>query len=256
MVKCQICGEELVLPYKCKYCGGYFCVKHHLPENHNCPGLIRNKWRYEVEEERFITPPIRVRRIRKERIYFTEREIRDLLLSIFLVGMVYLSNFILRFSINIGVTLSILIGSISAFIFHELAHKFSAINYGFRAEYVTSRMGLLLTLISTIPFIPIKVITPGYVRIISYRYDKNIYGRIALAGPSTNILLALLFVLLSRILYYPLIIASLINIDIAFFNMLPFPILDGSHIIRWSINTWILVMIFTLFLWFIIHIFI
>ncbi len=34
---CVYCGEELgYLPFKCKYCGGTFCKKHRLPENHEC----------------------------------------------------------------------------------------------------------------------------------------------------------------------------------------------------------------------------
>ncbi|TFG27164.1 MAG: hypothetical protein EU532_08040 [Promethearchaeota archaeon] len=34
---CEFCGEEIgYLPFKCKYCGGTFCKKHRLPENHDC----------------------------------------------------------------------------------------------------------------------------------------------------------------------------------------------------------------------------
>ncbi len=34
---CETCGEEIgYLPFKCKYCGGVFCKKHRLPENHHC----------------------------------------------------------------------------------------------------------------------------------------------------------------------------------------------------------------------------
>lgn len=38
---CDHCGKEIALPYKCAYCGGSFCSKHRLPENHNCEGLER-----------------------------------------------------------------------------------------------------------------------------------------------------------------------------------------------------------------------
>ncbi|OYT52630.1 MAG: hypothetical protein B6U76_09595, partial [Desulfurococcales archaeon ex4484_217_2] len=31
MPKCDYCGAEVYLPYKCKYCGGIFCAEHHLP---------------------------------------------------------------------------------------------------------------------------------------------------------------------------------------------------------------------------------
>jgi hypothetical protein len=39
MLKCEHCGEEVALPYKCSFCGGYFCVEHRLPENHDCSSL-------------------------------------------------------------------------------------------------------------------------------------------------------------------------------------------------------------------------
>lgn len=34
--KCHICGKEELIPFKCAYCGGYFCAEHRLPERHNC----------------------------------------------------------------------------------------------------------------------------------------------------------------------------------------------------------------------------
>jgi hypothetical protein len=37
---CAYCGKNLEgLPFKCRYCGEYFCVDHQLPENHACTGL-------------------------------------------------------------------------------------------------------------------------------------------------------------------------------------------------------------------------
>lgn len=31
------------MPYRCKFCGNYFCSKHRLPENHECMGLTHHK---------------------------------------------------------------------------------------------------------------------------------------------------------------------------------------------------------------------
>ncbi|RLF22911.1 MAG: calcium-binding protein [Thermoprotei archaeon] len=45
MARCDYCGQEVALPYRCKFCGRIFCVKHHLPENHDCPGLREYKAR-------------------------------------------------------------------------------------------------------------------------------------------------------------------------------------------------------------------
>ncbi len=37
MTYCEFCGEQIgYLPFTCKYCGGTFCKKHRLPENHEC----------------------------------------------------------------------------------------------------------------------------------------------------------------------------------------------------------------------------
>ena len=36
MVSCDICGKQLELPFRCNYCGSYFCGEHRLPESHNC----------------------------------------------------------------------------------------------------------------------------------------------------------------------------------------------------------------------------
>lgn len=37
MAFCEFCGERIsYLPFSCKYCGGTFCKKHRLPENHEC----------------------------------------------------------------------------------------------------------------------------------------------------------------------------------------------------------------------------
>ncbi|TXT67018.1 MAG: AN1-like Zinc finger [Promethearchaeota archaeon] len=37
MAHCEFCGEEIgYLPFRCKYCGGVYCKKHRLPENHEC----------------------------------------------------------------------------------------------------------------------------------------------------------------------------------------------------------------------------
>ena len=39
MATCDVCGEEVNMPYNCGSCGGTYCSDHRLPENHSCPGL-------------------------------------------------------------------------------------------------------------------------------------------------------------------------------------------------------------------------
>lgn len=53
MVKCEFCGKEDYLPFRCRYCKGYFCAEHRLPENHNCPKAYQ-------------APPEKVEKTRRE----------------------------------------------------------------------------------------------------------------------------------------------------------------------------------------------
>ena len=39
VAKCEYCGKEVLLPFRCKFCGGYFCEEHRLPEKHNFPNI-------------------------------------------------------------------------------------------------------------------------------------------------------------------------------------------------------------------------
>lgn len=37
MTKCEFCGQEVDLPFRCTFCDGKFCIQHRLPKNHSCP---------------------------------------------------------------------------------------------------------------------------------------------------------------------------------------------------------------------------
>ncbi|MBU0962567.1 MAG: hypothetical protein KKD48_01540 [Nanoarchaeota archaeon] len=42
--KCSYCKRKIInLPFRCKFCGDYFCSCHRLPEDHNCDGLNKYK---------------------------------------------------------------------------------------------------------------------------------------------------------------------------------------------------------------------
>lgn len=58
MVKCDICGKDVTLPYRCKYCGGTFCDEHRLPENHDCDGLDEY-WNVPVNVRKRLSQPAR-----------------------------------------------------------------------------------------------------------------------------------------------------------------------------------------------------
>jgi len=36
---CGMCGDQVTMPFKCKFCSGLYCSKHRLPEDHGCDGV-------------------------------------------------------------------------------------------------------------------------------------------------------------------------------------------------------------------------
>jgi hypothetical protein len=39
MTRCDHCGNEVVLPFSCQYCGGKYCAECRLPPNHDCVNI-------------------------------------------------------------------------------------------------------------------------------------------------------------------------------------------------------------------------
>ena len=137
---------------------------------------------------------------------------------------------------------------ISAFLVHELAHKFLAQYYGSWAEFRAQLYGLLITAISALPIMPFKFIAPGAVMVgLS---DRNKFGRVALVGPLTNLVMGFSFLISTYIYPYHsyLYAGASFNAWIALFNLLPFGVLDGEKIFGWNKIIWGLTMAFTMVL--------
>ncbi len=126
-----------------------------------------------------------------------------------------------------------------AFVLHEIAHKVVARHYGcwaeFRADPAGLRFGIILAAILGIVFM-----SPGAV-IVAGKTTRPQFGRIALAGPVTNMgLWAIGFVLWSLLNGVIALIDILIahwlwgNAILAAFNMIPIGPLDGRKIKAWS----------------------
>ena len=82
---------------------------------------------------------------------------------------------------------------VTAFLIHESAHKFLAQYYGNWAEFRAQLYGLIITAISALPIMPFKFIAPGAVMVgLS---DKNRFGRVALIGPMTNLIMGFGFLM-------------------------------------------------------------
>ncbi len=123
------------------------------------------------------------------------------------------------------------------FLFHELMHKYIAQNYGLFAEFrAFYKMLWLAILFSFFGFI---IAAPGAV-LIKGNITKEKNGKISLAGPLTNIVLALIFLALILILDVSGIFRAFLNFGLtinsllAAFNMLPVGPFDGAKIITWN----------------------
>ena len=253
-MKCHYCGKGVILPFKCPFCGEYFCEDHRLPENHECPELWKARIRPPPSIERRSKEEIEEAELRGIREYpfqpvkerWTSRtEIIHLTVGSITVMAVGLSMFgpIWRLGM-IGIPASI-IGSSMLFMLifmaHELAHKMTAKHFGLWAEFRLNTIGMALTLISV--FSPlIKIVSPGAV-MISGIADKKIVGKISLSGPLTNIIISsLLFIIayllpegLSRIM---LLRGAILSAWISAFNLIPIGIFDGSKVFWWNKPVW------------------
>jgi len=126
------------------------------------------------------------------------------------------------------------------FVLHELSHKFAARRYGHWAEFRMWPLGLLLALVTSL--IGFIFAAPGATYISGINITKEENGRISLAGPLTNVAVALVFVPL--FLFTGGFLQTLgffgvyINLFLALFNMIPVLPLDGAKVLSWSVVRW------------------
>ncbi len=171
------------------------------------------------------------------KIKFSKIEMLHLLVATILVTAVGLS--IRNYS---HIALEFLIVFVSAFLVHEMAHKLLAQFYGSWAEFRTNLYGLVVTGMSTIPFIPFKFIAPGAVMVDLS--DRSKFGRVAFVGPLTNLAMGFIFWLLTyQFSADYLRIGAVFNSWIALFNLFPFGNLDGQKIFSWNKIVWILMIL-------------
>lgn len=129
-----------------------------------------------------------------------------------------------------------------AFLAHEvLGHKFVAQRYHLFAEFWADDLFLLLAILTPF-FSPFVFLAPGAV-VISGVTRVDTYGKIAAAGPLVNIILALAFGALIKTGATGVVsdLAALsykFNSWLAFFNLVPFGVLDGAKIFAWDKRIW------------------
>jgi len=132
------------------------------------------------------------------------------------------------------------------FVFHELGHRLIARRFGYFAEYAMWPMGLMVAL--GFSFFGFVFAAPGAVMIYpratvlgTANLSRQKIGIISLAGPATNIGLAVVFLALDFI--QPALLFTLgarINTWLALFNLIPFGPLDGAKILKWNKGIWLI----------------
>ena len=183
----------------------------------------------------------------------TKQERKDLIIAwlaislaftlIFIRGGVNPVSFIVFFSISL---FTVGIG----FVLHEMAHKYTAMKYGFWAEFHKDNQMLLVAVVLA-ALVGVVFAAPGVTVIYATRgLTKEENGKISAAGPVTNLLLCIPFfglLLLGAAMgaggagdifsYWILQVAIIglsVNSMIALFNMLPVSVLDGKKVLSWN----------------------
>ncbi len=181
---------------------------------------------------------------------FSGREIRDLLVAWLALGVAFTFFFarvrpssLMSFIASPEFVQAMIVSLVTVgvgFLLHELAHKVVAVRYGqwaqFRADFGMLALAVAGGLAGFI------FAAPGAVHHVG-RLTEREHGHIALAGPVTNLGLAVLFAPL--ILVFPLIGTRgvEINLLLAAFNMLPIGGLDGNTVRQWSMPVYLAVLV-------------
>lgn len=128
------------------------------------------------------------------------------------------------------------------FLLHELAHRIVARRFGAEAHFVANNGWLLISMV--IAFLGIFIAAPGAVWHRGYLTARQ-GGLIAVAGPATNLALALVFLagfyllpFRAAVLGVPLVVVCQvgygINAWLGLFNMIPAGPFDGAKVLAWD----------------------
>lgn len=184
---------------------------------------------------------------------FSRNEKRDLIIAFIILSISFaISNAESNVNTFISILPIVMVGVAIESLARELGQKFTAMKYGYQAEFKAWALGLLITFASA--FIGIVFSLPGSVQTYADNITNEINGKIAIAGPMVNMVLALISLAIAALIF-PLkphsIIFTLIyliftvgfsvNSFLATFNLLPFYTLDGVKVLKWNAKIWMII---------------
>lgn len=182
---------------------------------------------------------------------FTISEVRDLIIAFIVISLCFA---IVNGGRDSNAVLTILpivmVGVGAGFILHELGHKYVSMKYGYWAEFKLWPQGLIFALITS--FFGFVFAAPGAVYTYANYMTDEINGKISIAGPIVNIILALVFLAIAAsvyptafysqtnaIIFTICAVGYSVNSFLAAFNLLPIGNLDGSKVLNWNFGIWI-----------------
>ena len=177
-----------------------------------------------------------LKKANKKRFHFSKIEIHDLVKAWLILSLAFAIFFVGGFGITTTFFTAFIVSLLTvgtAFILHELGHKFLAQHYGCFAEFRSFDFMLILSVIMS--FFGFVFIAPGAVMIFG-PIGKKRNGIISMLGPLTNILLALIFAALFLLTPLKLVgqYGFVINSWLALFNLIPISFFDGKKIFDWN----------------------
>ncbi len=261
---CAHCGMELPIdsdPIFCPHCG-FRISDRMIPPPTSPPPPTTSNWgnvEYSRNETGYTART-------SQPLSFSRTEVRDILIAWISLSVAFtvaitggaLNGFSSRLSMvvngvpeNLSLEETFLLALVTigvGFVLHEMMHKFIAERYGFQAGFRMWVQGLGLALFSAFVF-GIVFAAPGATYFMGYGVSKRENGIISLAGPLTNVAIALLFLPLLLVNTTNLLILEAgylgcyFNFFLATFNMLPIFVLDGAKVWRWNKLIWAAVFI-------------
>lgn len=167
---------------------------------------------------------------------FSEIEIEHLLKSWVAISLAFAIMLSKGDIISSNFTLMLLVSGLTVgvgFIAHELGHKLVAQRYHCFAEFRASNFMLVIAVLMS--FLGFIFAAPGAV-IISGYVTKERNGKISLAGPVVNLILAFVFMILylTGTFVFAAKYGLMINAWLAVFNLIPILNFDGKKILAWN----------------------